>query len=136
VARESYCPQCFARIPVDAEICSVCGVDISALSERDYNEKLVHALHHPLSDIRLRAIIALGLQGDDGAARALVECALRHASDVVEGLEVVNSLRQIRSATIRRQALKELTERHPTHGVQMSAKDACRDRGENPSQDD
>jgi predicted amidophosphoribosyltransferase len=59
VARESYCPQCFARIPVDAEICSVCGVDISALSERDYNEKLVHALHHPLSDIRLRAIVAL-----------------------------------------------------------------------------
>lgn len=99
----------------------MCGADISALSERDYNEKLIHALHHPLSDIRLRAIIALGLRGDAGAARALVECALRHPSDVVEGLEIINSLRQIRSATIRRQALKELAERHPAPGVQMPA---------------
>jgi hypothetical protein len=65
-----------------------------------------------------------------------VECALRHPSDVVEGIEVVNSLRQIRSATIRQQTLKELAERHPAHSVQMSAKDACRDRGENPDQND
>lgn len=84
----------------------MCGVDISALSERDYNEKLIYALHHPLSDIRLRASIALGLRGDAGAARALVTCALCHPSDFVEGLEVVNSLRQILSAAICRQVLK------------------------------
>ena len=36
----------------------------------------------------MRAIIALGWRGEQEMAAALAECALRHPSDVVEGLEM------------------------------------------------
>lgn len=69
----------------------------------------------------LRAIIMLGFRGQGGATEAIVQCALSHPTDMVEGLEVVRGLRQIRDATARRWALAELTERRPARSVRMAA---------------
>lgn len=65
----------------------------------------------------MRAIIALGGRGETVAAPALIECALRHPSDVVEGLEIVRSLWHIETKTGDVRGLTVLAERHPTGAV-------------------
>lgn len=69
----------------------------------------------------MRSIIALGLRGDCSAADALVTCALRTPTDVVEGLEIVRSLRAILSHSGEMEPLKHLAESHPAHAVRMAA---------------
>jgi HEAT repeat protein len=82
VEQPQLCPNCFKEIAPGIEVCPACGERIAALSGRDYTAKLVHALDHPLADVRMRAIIALGLRGE--APAALAACTLRHSADIVE----------------------------------------------------
>ena len=121
---ETYCPECFAMIPADAPVCPACGADVVRLSARDYREKLLHALQHPLADVRLRAIIALGLRGDAGAADAMAHCALRYPADVTAALEVINGLRQFDSGPRSGAALTLLAEQHPGRAVRAAAQRA------------
>lgn len=116
-----YCLECFALIPAEARICPHCGEDQERLRERDYRARLLHALRHPLSEVRMRAIIALGWQGEPDAASALVECALRHPVDVVEGLEIVKSLARIEGRHPGLGALERLLKLHPAHAVRTAA---------------
>ncbi len=95
MTREGYCPECFARIPIEAGNCPVCGADIAALNTRDCRDKLLSMVDHPLADIRLRAIIALGLRADEQATDALAACALSHQTHVIAGLAIVDSLRRM-----------------------------------------
>jgi hypothetical protein len=69
----------------------------------------------------MRAIIALGWQGEPDAASALVDCALRHPVDVVEGLEIVRSLARIEGRHPGVGALERLLELHPAHAVRAAA---------------
>ena len=94
------------------------------LSERDYQTKLLHALLHPLSEVRMRAIIALGMRRNPIAADALFDCALRHPKDVVEGLEIVASLALLQPHSAGHAALCRLAARHPAHAVRSAAKKA------------
>ena len=91
------------------------------LSVRVYRDKLLAALNHPLADVRLRAIIALGWRGEGETAQALAQCALHHPVDVVEGLQVIESLRGMRDTAARRSALRILAERHPARAVRLRA---------------
>jgi hypothetical protein len=116
-----FCLACFIPLAQEADTCPVCGARMAELSERSYREKLVHALLHPLADIRMRAIIALGWRGESEAADELAACALRHPSDVVEGLEIINSLVQMKNAGMRQTALTALQSRHPAHAVREGA---------------
>lgn len=73
-----------------------------------------HACHH-----------RLGATGEAETADALVECALRHPADVVEGLEIIRSLTRIREPGIRRrQALLRLIAQHAAHAVRAAAEKA------------
>lgn len=119
--RWSYCPGCFALIDACAERCPACGVDIAAIDARQYRDKLVAALEHPLADVRLRAIIALGLRGEGEAAEPLVRCALCHPTDVVQGLQVVKSLDAIRDTRARERALQTLAAEHRSRLVRAAA---------------
>lgn len=106
-------------------------MDLAVLSARNYREKLIHALEHPLADVRMRAVIALGWRGEACAARPLLELALRDPVDVVEGLAVVESLVTLNDGG--HVALKELAARHPAHAVREAAMRAlveCTKRGE------
>jgi hypothetical protein len=118
---QQICLAFFHLIPVEAQNCPHCGADLAAFSARDYREKLLHALFHPLADVRLRAIIALGWRSEQEAADALAACALRHPSDVVEGLEIINSLDQMKDVVTRQTALSTLKARHPAHAVRETA---------------
>ena len=125
--QKTYCPDCFAMISADAPVCPACGADIARLGARGYREKLLHALEHPLADVRLRAIIALGLRAEAGAADALAQCALRHPTDVTAALEVINSLCRLNSGPERHTALVRLAEDHPGRAVRAAARRALED---------
>jgi HEAT repeat protein len=116
---EQICPACYRLIPLEAQVCPACGADLAALSARTYRDKLVAALGHPLDDVRMRAILALGLRGEADAADALAECALRHSMDVVEGLAVVGALARL--GTAGQAALLKLAERDPASAVRIAA---------------
>ena len=125
--RSQYCGECFELFEVELVQCPHCGALETALGYRDYQQKLVHALEHPLADVRMRAIIALGLRGEGSAAEALVDCALRTPADVVEGLEVVRSLERILAGTGDTVPMRRLAQTHPAHAVQVAAARAiCR----------
>ena len=117
------CPACYRLIPADVHACPACGADLDALSARDYRVKLLAALHHPLDDVRMRAILALGLRGEAETAEALADCALRHPEDVVEGLAVVGALVRLGSAG--RNSLLKLAARAPAHAVRQAARRAA-----------
>ncbi len=103
------------------------------LRERDYREALLHALHHPLAEVRMRAIIALGLRGELETADALAEFALRHPTDVVQGLEIVHSLSCVRDTATRQRTLSSLALRHPAHAVRVAARaDGEKSEGSRP----
>lgn len=121
MAHIQLCPNCFADISAVAEVCPACGELLAALSARDYSEKLIHALAHPLADVRMRAIIALGLRGEAKTAEPLAACALSHSTDVVEGLEVVHSLAMMADGERRRSALTLLEKRHQARAVRTAA---------------
>jgi hypothetical protein len=117
---QQYCGQCFAMYPAGDACCPRCTTPAAALSFRDYQGKLVHALEHPLADVRMRAIIALGLRGEGKAAQALVDCALRHPTDVTEGLQIVHSLQAMLAGTGDMAPLERLVREHPGHAVQLA----------------
>lgn len=127
--RSQYCGECFELFDAGLAQCPRCGASQAALSYRDYQQKLVHALEHPLADVRMRAIVALGLRGERSAAEALVECALRTPADVVEGFEAVSSLEQILAGTGDTGPMKRLAQIHPAHAVQVAAALALRRLG-------
>jgi HEAT repeat protein len=81
----AYCPNCYTAIPVSAVACEACGADLKDWYSQSYAERLIHALEHPLDDVRMRAIIALGWRREEKAERALVECALRHPTESLRG---------------------------------------------------
>jgi len=116
-----FCLACFIPLAQEADTCPVCGARMAELSERSYREKLVHALLHPLADIRMRAIIALGWRGEPETAETLVACALRHPLDVVQGLEIVNSLDQMKDAMVRQATLSIVQAQYPAHAVREGA---------------
>jgi hypothetical protein len=94
---------------------------------------LIEALKHPLSDIRMRAIIVLGKRRECTAEQALVDCAMAYPSDVVQGLEIANSLRLIREGETTSWALEKLAKDHPAHAVREAAATALKQLQESSS---
>ncbi|NIA05059.1 MAG: HEAT repeat domain-containing protein [Proteobacteria bacterium] len=120
--RINYCGHCFAEITPEVQQCPFCGIVLQEWAySLDYETRLIHTLGHPLADVRMRAIIALGKRGDPQAADPLVRCALRHPIDVVEGLEIVAGLRRLRPGGARSKALDRLARDHPAHAVRRAA---------------
>jgi len=119
-----YCLDCFAQMPDDARRCPVCGRSVSEMSGRAYGEKLLRALEHPLAEVRMRAILALGMRGESHAAGALVACALRRPTDVIESLETVRSLGRLNAGRPCRTALRQLAKLHPANSVKTAAAQA------------
>lgn len=115
---EQFCPRCFTALPSGVSQCRRCGLDPDAW-ERDipYAERLIHALGHPHSEVRMGAIIALGERHETAACPALLHCALVWPSDVVQALEIIRALRGMGAS----EALERLASEHPAHAVREAA---------------
>ncbi len=130
-----YCTWCFAEIPLDAKVCPDCGTNLDDYARHTpYPDRLIHALHHPLSETRMGAIIALGKQADPRTIGALTDCALEHDGDVIEALEILRSLAQMPNVPSLRQALQRLAQDHPAHAVRVKAAEMSSHFGTSPFQ--
>lgn len=123
-----FCPHCFHLAADNERTCSLCGTDISQWdsSTQDFNTRLIQALHHPVDDVRLRAIYAIGKRGVIAAANALVECALSTPADVVQGLEIISALSSWPPSPEQQRTLERLAGQHPAKIVQIAARNALR----------
>lgn len=120
----TYCMNCFSLIPSEAEICPVCGENITNLSAQEFREKLLHALDHPSDDVRMRVIAILVQRHEEGIALKLAECALRHPMNYDEAIEIVRSLKDFQAFSDGRRALELLAKDHSAHAVRVAAQEA------------
>lgn len=116
-----YCPLCFAEIPPDVERCPACGGSLVEWQLHPYTERLMQALGHPHSEVRMGVIIALGGRADPATAAVLTQCAFAYPNDVVQALEIVHSLSRFAVSPERTAALKRLVEHHPAHATRVAA---------------
>ena len=124
--QQTFCPVCAAPVGRDARNCPRCKADIDKWDRKNFVEKLIEALRHPFSEVRMRAIIVLGKRRESGAEQSLVNCACAHPKDVVQGLEIVNSLRLIRKGNPPSHALERLAKDHPARAVRKAAERALK----------
>ena len=119
--KQHYCPLCYAEIPIGSEICPACGRDIEAWERTEpYFDRLLWALRNPHPEVRMGAILSLQHQGRIEAAKPLAHCALQSDVDVVQGLAVVDAIRQLPDGADKFEAL-ELLREHPAHSVREAA---------------
>jgi len=85
-------------------------------ASRSYTERLVHALAHPLAEVRMQSIITLGKRKDEVGIAMLKCCAFRHPADIIQGLEIIRALENMPTSPAKAQALNALAE-HPAHAV-------------------
>lgn len=122
IGAEHFCLWCFAKVPAGTHICPDCGVDMEVYSRTTpYVDRLLHALHHPLSETRMGAIIALGQNANPNTIPALVECAFDHPSDVIQALEILRSLHRMQGGKTWRAGLMRVATDHPAHAIRQQA---------------
>jgi hypothetical protein len=116
-----FCPKCFVGVPSEQRVCPACGVDINTWSQdHSYTRRLIHALDHPISEVRMAAVISLGNQGDSAASLPLVRCALKHPTDIILAMEIRNALKKLPIGAERDEAIAIL-KTHPARAVRESA---------------
>ena len=121
-----YCPVCFNEVPQEDRICPFCKIDIPMWSRSmPYTSRLIHALNNPHSEVRMGSILSLGERGDIEAARPLADCALHWPTDVVQGLEIVQSIGLLPPSPNRKDALDRLLF-HPSRPVRRAAERTLR----------
>ncbi len=57
---KAFCPSCWAVIWLADPVCPRCGAELASLSVRGYEEKLLAALDHPVTEVRERSALLLG----------------------------------------------------------------------------
>ncbi len=55
-----FCPNCWREVPAESDSCSHCNYHLTRYNELPEGTKLILCLSHPLKEIRLMAIKALG----------------------------------------------------------------------------
>jgi len=105
------CPACWRVVSHDAPRCPHCWADIAQLHERDFRDKLLSALTHPIADTVIRAAVGLAVRGDPGASRAIETAMQRFPNQphVLAGL--LNALVVVRDEDAKRIALDALGHR-------------------------
>ncbi len=117
-----FCPVCFGQSESSSGQCLQCGTDLVLWTQtHSYTERLMQALQHPIAEVRMGAIIALGMRCDIKAAGALVDCAIAHPADIPEGLEIVNTLAHLAGSTTGIASLQKLAANHPAQPVRAAA---------------
>ncbi len=58
-----FCPHCWQRVPETADQCPHCGFDLRQTAQLSYDEQLVLALRHSVTEYRVTAAHILGQHG-------------------------------------------------------------------------
>ncbi|MEL6204875.1 MAG: zinc ribbon domain-containing protein [Pseudomonadota bacterium] len=117
-----FCPNCFEKVAPNTQTCPSCGVDIPSFGkDMTYEARLIHALHHPIDETRMGAIIALGQRHTVHAAVPLADLAFRWPKDVWQALEIIRALHKMPIVAEVESALIRLATEHPARPVRTTA---------------
>jgi HEAT repeat protein len=110
-AMTTLCPACWRAVPHDALQCPHCSANIAQLHEREFRDKLLAALTHPIADTVIRAAVALAARHDPEASRAIETAMQRFPTEphVLAGL--LNALMVVGDEEAKRIALDALGHR-------------------------
>jgi hypothetical protein len=78
----TFCPVCYSQIPIDEEVCPIAA---SLSKNGSAGIMWTSSFRRFMADVRMRVIIAFGLQRELRAAQALIDCALRHPCEWSRG---------------------------------------------------
>ena len=116
-----FCPTCFRDLAPGETVCSACGTDVRAWTrETPVDARLIQNLQHPDAGVRLAAVVSLGDRQAPDAAQPLVESALAHPDDIMQGLETAVALARLPLGDPRTAGLTRLQE-HPAEAVRAAA---------------
>jgi len=116
-----FCPNCFARVPSPHGACPACGLDSREWVEHySYTDRLIHALDHPISEVRMAVVISLGNRNDTTASLPLARCALKHPTDIVLAMEITAALKKLPAGPERNEAIA-MVKTHPAQAVRDAA---------------
>ncbi len=98
-----FCPNCWAENLIEATVCDRCATSLSETEPVSYDQKLMRALHHPISETREMAAMLLGQRRDRHALPVLmsrlleetdigVPCAISKALGQLGDCQAVASL--------------------------------------------
>ncbi|HQP62078.1 MAG TPA: HEAT repeat domain-containing protein [Anaerolineaceae bacterium] len=76
-----YCPNCWTRITEKIHICPSCGYVLDAFDQLAFEDKLLHALHHPIPERRMMAAQILGNLESQRAIPAFLEILQSEETD-------------------------------------------------------
>jgi len=76
-----YCPNCWAIIANDAVVCSECGYQLDHFEKLSYEDKLLAAIHHSVSERRNMAVQVLGNLGSQHALPKFLEIIENETDD-------------------------------------------------------
>lgn len=55
-----FCPHCWGKNEYTSTHCASCGKSLLSADQESYRDKLIWALHHPVTEIAIRAAYLLG----------------------------------------------------------------------------
>ena len=109
-----FCPSCFAFVLEKTVTCPNCHTVLQEWDKQhNYFEKLIKALEHPLSEVRMAAVAALTEFRSSTAALPAVLCALKRPEDIELLKSVILLLNQLPECNDKNVALERLS-RHPS----------------------
>ncbi len=109
-----FCPVCFKKLNKNRLICPYCHININKWQEEiTYESRLIHALQHPLSEVRMGAIITLANMRSTNALIPLTNCAFKYPKDIIQNLEIIKSIEKIPSCKDKIVIIKKFKQ-HPS----------------------
>lgn len=91
-----FCPKCWQDIDEEVDVCPLCKLNIREFwKSRDYVEKLIVALKHPVGSVPVQAARILAVKGDGRAVAPLIELVNDTGRDVFVTREAVEALGMI-----------------------------------------
>jgi HEAT repeat protein len=96
MASRFFCPSCWKEIEAQIARCPYCGYFISRYDACSFEEKLIHALRHPIRENRMMAIQLLGEIKSEKAVLVFASI-LESENDFYVIREIINSLNKIGS---------------------------------------
>jgi HEAT repeat protein len=75
-----FCSDCWAENLLGATVCERCGTPLSETEPIFYDQKLMRALHHPVSETREMAALLLGQRQDRHALQVLLSRLLEETN--------------------------------------------------------
>jgi HEAT repeat protein len=115
-----YCPNCWKNISEGSRICPNCAHDLSQYSQREFEEKLISALNHPIQDNRIMAIQILGDLRSTSSLHPFEQILHTETQDFYVLKAVLEAIAKIDDP--QGQALLEQAESHPSMLVRHLAR--------------